>query len=110
MDSLMFDINGDGKEEYLVLSPGPTSGMYTITLGVKENGTKSYSYNAVYYIYHGAGDFEFAVKNGNPCIKHTETTGKTNIFDMVYDGTDILLFENGEQLDMVKITPEKITG
>lgn len=110
MDSLMFDINGDGKEEYLVLSPGPTSGMYTITLGVKENGANSYSYNAIYYIYHGAGDFEFAVKNGNLCIKHTETTGKTNIFDMVYDGTDILLFENGEQLDMVKITPEKITG
>ena len=36
---------------------------------------------------------------------HTERTGKVNIFDVVYDGTDILLFENGEQLDMGKISP-----
>ena len=105
IDAVEFDIDADGEKEYLVLSLGPTSGMYTIALGVKEKGANSYSYNAIYYIYHGAGDFEFAVKNGNLCIKHTEATGKTNIFDMVYDGTDILLFENGEQLDMITAAP-----
>ena len=104
-DTIEFDIDKDEENEYLTLALGPTSGMYTITLGMKEKGANSYSYDAIYYVYHGAGDFEFAVKSGNLCIKHTEKAGETHIFDVIYDGTDIFLFENGEQLDMITATP-----
>lgn len=107
MDSVMFDINGDGKEEYIVIAPGPTSGMYTISLGIMEKSANKLScaYWNSYYIYYGYGDFEFDIKNGKLYIKHTERTGKVNIFDAVYDGTDILLFENGKQHDIGKIIP-----
>ena len=81
--------------------------MYTIALEVFEKSANKFScsYWNLYYIYHNAGDFEFDIKNGQLYIKHTEHTGKVNVFDAVYDGTDILLFENGEQLDMGKISP-----
>lgn len=107
-DNIMFDIDGDGEEELCKLSNGPTFGMYTITLEVKKGSTAEtnyFYYGYYYYIYHNVGDFEFDVKKGNLCIKHTEITGKINIFDVAYDGTNILLFENGEQLDMQNLTP-----
>jgi hypothetical protein len=105
MDSIKFDVDSDGEKEYLVLSLGPTSGMYTISLGMAEKGANNYSYDAVYYIYHGIGDFKFVTENEKLYIKYTEKEGETHIFDVVYNGTDILLFENGEVLDMAKITP-----
>ena len=42
IDEATFDIDDDGKEEYCVLNHGPTSGLFTFTFSVFEDGTLEY--------------------------------------------------------------------
>ena len=58
MDRATFDIDGDGREELCTLGPGPTSGLFTFTLDVREPGdpVKLEYFN----IYNGkAGELSF---------------------------------------------------
>ena len=50
MDSAVFDIDGDGKEEQCALRPGPTSGLFTFILLAYEDGKLEYFniYNGIY--------------------------------------------------------------
>ncbi len=42
MDEEIFDIDGDGKEEHCFIGPGPTSGIFTFSITVYENGEPEY--------------------------------------------------------------------
>lgn len=42
IDTAIFDIDGDGKEEQCTLSYGPTSGLFTIILSAYEDGVLKY--------------------------------------------------------------------
>lgn len=51
IDSAVFDIDGDGIEEFCQLTPGPTSGVFTFQLSVYQDGVPEYSntYSSPYY-------------------------------------------------------------
>ncbi len=42
IDYAVFDIDGDGKDEFCSLGYGPTSGLFTFTFSVSENGVLEY--------------------------------------------------------------------
>ena len=51
MDTMTFDIDGDGIEEDCTLGPGITSGLFSFTLSVYENGEPEY-YNVFAMAFH----------------------------------------------------------
>lgn len=52
-DIVYNDIDGDGEEEMLVLSPGPTSGIYSISVGAYDKDThkEKYQSNFMSFLY-----------------------------------------------------------
>jgi hypothetical protein len=53
IDTMTFDVDGDGKDEVCTIGPGPTSGVYSFTFTATEDGEPEY-YNvftgAFYYL------------------------------------------------------------
>jgi hypothetical protein len=43
MDTAVFDIDGDGRQETCTIGPGPTSGIFSFTLTATEQGKTEYS-------------------------------------------------------------------
>ena len=48
-DSLIFDVDGDGKDEQCVLGYGRTSGLFTFTFSASEVGTEQPKYSNVFW-------------------------------------------------------------
>ncbi len=73
IDSAVFDVDADGVEETCLLTPGPTSGLFTFCIEVRENGVTEY-YNIFladfYYLSFVRQDGELKLKGvtqgGNP--------------------------------------------
>ena len=53
-DILYHDIDGDGVEEMLVLFPGPTSGIYSLTVGAYDKDTHKEKYKSEYMSFLGS--------------------------------------------------------
>ncbi len=95
IDSIIFDIDKDGKDENCVLGYGPTSGLFTFTLYVDENGKHEYFniYQSPVFNY-----LSFDVQDGILRLKGM-TQGdnpETKYFDFVVDGSNILI-KNGNE-------------
>ncbi len=71
---LSCDIDGDGKYETFSLWPGPTSGLFTVNIGIYENGKPEY-YNTFniehfseYYVDQSFGNY-FVTRGTNDTLK-----------------------------------------
>lgn len=84
-DSADFDIDNDGKIEHVVMSDGPTSGLFTITFSVfYESGEKIES-----IVYGGSwSDFYFHEENGKVTLCAVEyDSGEKKYYDLgIKDG------------------------
>ncbi len=97
IDNIVFDIDKDGNDETCVLGYGPTSGLFTFTLSVSENGKMEYFniYNSPFY------HFSFDVKNGVLQLK-AMTQGEnpeTTYFDFVIEAENIVLKKDNENIE-----------
>ncbi|MBQ8816746.1 MAG: hypothetical protein IJZ84_05655 [Lachnospiraceae bacterium] len=96
IDSIMADIDGDGVDEVCALSYGPTSGLFTFVLSVKEYGKEELEYfniyNSQYYnlsfMMDGTGKFylQGVTQGGNP---------ETELFEMRFEDGNIVLYKDG---------------
>ena len=65
-DAAVFDIDGDGRLETCLLTPGPTSGLYTVVFTAYRNGTAVYRNT-----FNTAPDLSFEEKDGEHMIKRS---------------------------------------
>lgn len=96
IDNIVFDIDKDGKDETCVLGYGPTSGLFTFTLTIIENGKAEYFniYNS--YFAH----LSFDVQNGVLRLK-AMTQGEnpeTKYFDFVIEENNIVIVNDGNKI------------
>ena len=64
IDSVSFDIDGDGIIEDCKIADGPTSGLFTVVITASVNGTVKYK-NTFNFAW---GELSFGEKDGVPCI------------------------------------------
>jgi len=95
IDSATFDIDGDGKEEKCTLGYGPTSGLFTVTLRVQENGENEY-FNT-YMMDHG--DLSFVKTDAGWKLKLIPSLGDLEVVYYSFSVRDgnIVLTRNGEE-------------
>ena len=95
IDSATFDIDGDGKEESCTLGYGPTSGLFTVTLRVQENGENEY-FNT-YMLDHG--DLSFVKTDSGWKLKLIPSLGDLEVVYYSFSVRDgnIVLTRNGEE-------------
>ena len=79
LDSVRADYDGDGEAEEIVLSYGPTSGLYTIGITVRD-GDKEYSNYFLPEFFVGSGSLtvscEVSVENGRVVLRNGTQTVK----------------------------------
>ena len=94
-DSIEFDVDGDGLKEKCTITPGPTSGLFTVTLSAVSAKSE---YSNIFM----PGDpcnIAFAVVNGKLTVHCTEPNENSPILYevSVKDGRLQLTFDNGQQ-------------
>ncbi len=100
-DSLVFDIDGDGIEEYCVLGYGRTSGIFTFSLTAGEAGAEQWKYNNVFCTAWYNLSF-VRCDDGVVRVQGIDQTKETHLFDIsVIDG-NLQLSENGKDISMIK--------
>lgn len=97
IDNIVFDIDKDGKDESCVLGYGPTSGLFTFTLSVSENGKTEY-----FNIFHSPVFYHlrFTVLDGTLRLKGTtpDDNPKTEYFDFLFEDGNILLSSDAQNI------------
>ena len=91
------DLDGDGSEEVLLLSYGPTSGLFTFDLAVvSKNGI----YDTIFNIEHGT--LRFSAQNSRIVIVKTDNDLTDHVYDIAlkerHGETVVMLYEQGEPL------------
>ncbi len=91
------DIDGDGKNEALTLGAGPTSGLFSFTITVYENGTPEYFniFTSEFYYLSFTND-----KDGNLLLRG-ETSGDSptvHLFEIGVEEGNLILREDEEKL------------
>ena len=96
-DSIDFDVDGDGLKEKCTLTPGPTSGVYTVML--RAVSAKS-EYSRIFMPGNFSDDITFAVVGGKLTVHCIEPNGNNPIMYevSVKDGRLHLIFDNGQQV------------
>jgi len=89
------DIDGDNENDVLLLSYGPTSGIFTFSVtAVTAGGTFANIFTTVYY------SMGFADKDGKLVIEAVGYDQKQHFFDIVLENSEgntvLRLYENGE--------------
>ncbi len=97
IDKATFDVDDDGREEECIINYGPTSGLFTFTLTISENGKEEYfnTFNSPYY------DLSFVEKNNTLLIQGVNSDyGDTPVlFSISFkDGNAVLTSDNNEAL------------
>lgn len=96
IDKITFDIDKDGKDETCVMDYGPTSGLFTFSLKITENGTEEYfnTYNSI------ADELSFVVKDGVLKVQGVNLgdNPETILFDISFKDGNIVLTNNGKAL------------
>ena len=89
------DLDGDGKEESCTLGYGPTSGLFTVTLRVQENGENEY-FNT-YMLDHG--DLSFVKTDSGWKLKLIPSLGDLEVVYYSFSVRDgnIVLTHNSEE-------------
>lgn len=96
IDTIVFDIDKDGKDESCVLEYGPTSGIFTFVLLVSENGELEYydTYaSPFYYLSFNVQDDTLRIK----AITQDEPP-KTEYFDIAIEENHIRLLKDGKYM------------
>ena len=95
--SVHYDIDGDGEEELIGLGHGPTSGIYTFTVTVWDEGGVEYA--NIFHYYHGK--LSFTEENGKLQIRWHDNQGNYEVrfLDIEIVGMNILLYDNGNIVD-----------
>lgn len=97
IDKASFDIDNDGKVEDCYLGHGPTSGLLTYKIYVSENG------KGEYFDIFNCGPFlhNFVVSDGEWKVQGIDQgeNPKTHLFDISIRNKNIVLTENGKELE-----------
>lgn len=97
IDKATFDIDKDGKAEDCYLGHGPTSGLLTYKIYVSENG------KGEYFDIFNCGPFlhSFVVSDGEWKVQGIDQgeNPKTHLFDISIRNKNIVLIENGKELE-----------
>lgn len=95
VDEAIFDIDGDGTDEDCFIGPGPTSGIFTFTLSVCQNGKLEY-FN-IYSSLPGALSFK---TTSNGTVLHLVPLGEFQPVDYSFSvkANNIVLTVKGESL------------
>ncbi|MBE6730151.1 MAG: M56 family metallopeptidase [Ruminococcaceae bacterium] len=87
IDTAVFDIDGDGTDEQCTLGHGPTSGLFTFTFLVTENGEPEY-----FNIFHTQHlNLRFEKNENNIMMLLGESEGNTRYMSMHIDGENIVI-------------------
>ena len=94
IDEAYWDVDGDGREEYVSINSGPTSGLFTFSIAVYEKGEQEY-----FNLFNGAfGSIEFMKnKQGQIMLVAGTAKGYKEMSVGVEDGK-ILVDGNGEEI------------
>lgn len=103
-DSLVFDIDGDGIDEYCVLGYGRTSGIFTFSFTASEVGAELSKYHNVFCT--AWYDLSFVqCDDGVVRVQGIDQTEETHLFDIsVIDG-NLQLSEDGKDISTIKTYP-----
>lgn len=98
IDSIMADIDSDGVDEICTLSYGPTSGLFTVVLSVKEYGKEELEY---FNIYNSPSyDFSFMVDGTGKFYLQGIAQGEktaTHLFELRFQEGNIVLYKDGTE-------------
>ena len=97
-DSLIFDVDGDGKDEHCILGYGITSGLFTFTFSASEVGAKQPKYSNVFCTHWY--DLSFvSCDDGIVRVQGIDLKEIPHLFDIsISDGT-VHLTEDGRDID-----------
>ncbi len=103
-DSLVFDVDGDGIDEYCVLGYGRTSGLFTFSFTASEVGAELSKYSNVFCT--AWYDLSFVpCDDGVVRIQGIDQAEETHLFDIsVIDG-NLQLSEDGKDISAIKTYP-----
>ena len=94
IDTAVFDIDGDGINEQCTLNHGPTSGLFTFTFLVKENGKPEY-----FNIFHTQyTNLRFEKNENNIMMLLGESENGTQYMSMYIDGENIVITSDEQEL------------
>lgn len=98
IDSAVFDIDGDGRDEVCTVSHGPTSGLYTFKLLVQateEDGSAAEYFN----IFNGiTGEISFADTDSGMKLRVLTAENKEIFYSFGVRDNNIVLSADGEEL------------
>ena len=98
-DSMVFDVDGDGKDENCVLGYGRTSGLFTFTFSATEAGAEQPEYHTVFWTDWYALSF-IRCEDGVVRVQGIDQAEvpKTHRFDIAVIDGDIHLTEEGQDI------------
>ncbi len=98
IDTIVYDIDKDGKDENCVLRYGPTSGVFTFILSVNENGKNEY-----FNLYHSPTFYYLSFEDIDGTLRLKGMTQgenpKTEYFDFVINGDNITLSSDIQNIE-----------
>ena len=98
-DSMVFDVDGDGKDEYCVLGYGITSGLFSFTFSASETGAEQPEYNNVFCT--GWYDLSF-IRCDDGVVRvqgiDQEEVPQTHLFDIAIIDGNVHLTEDGRDI------------
>ncbi|MBR2876743.1 MAG: hypothetical protein IKC01_06375 [Clostridia bacterium] len=94
IDSSTFDIDNDGKDEHCILTPGPTSGIFTIVFTAVEVGEEEPEYINTFNYFGQSAEF-YKTKNGERKIKCIYYDYENDSFDEPKEKFLDIEIENG---------------
>ena len=100
-DSMVFDVDGDGTEEYCVLGFGRTSGLFTFTFLAAEAGSDTLKYDTLFCTEWY--DLSFVrCKDGVVRVQAVDQKEppQTRLFDISVADGSIQLTEDGENISI----------
>ena len=97
-DSLIFDVDGDGKDEHCILGYGITSGLFTFTFSASEVGAKQPKYNNVFCT--NWYDLSFvSCDDGIVRVQGIDLKEIPHLFDISIIDGNVHLTEDGRDID-----------
>jgi antirepressor regulating drug resistance, predicted signal transduction N-terminal membrane component len=100
-DSLVFDVDGDGIDEYCVLGYGQTSGLFTFSFTASEVGAEQSKYSNVFCT--AWYDLSFVqCDDGVVRVQGIDRTEETHLFDISVVAGNLQLSEDGKDLNMIE--------
>ncbi len=92
LDAIVCDIDDDGKDEYCYIGLGPTSGLFTFTVTIVENGVEEYKniFNTRWY------DLSFTGVNGKVVVQgitkaSMKEPAETHLFEISFKDGHVVL-------------------